>query len=124
MHTPENKIENPMHGTFKTYLAGFLLSIVLTLLAYYLVEQHLLRGWTLITAIMGLGVIQALIQLIFFLDLGRESKPRMNMHVFLFMLLILVVIVWGTLWIMNNLDERVMPPMESIMRQETLQKQA
>ncbi len=100
-------------GSFKSYAIGFVLSIVLTLASYLLVTENLLTGKTLVYTIVVLGLIQAVVQLIFFLHLAEESKPRWNLLVFLFMLLVLLIIVIGSLWIMYNLDYHMMMPMEN-----------
>lgn len=101
-------VKESAHGTFKSYVIGFILSLILTLGAYFLVVNHVWNGWTLILAIVGLGLVQVCIQLFFFLHLGEEPKPYWNVLIFLFMLLVLVVIVSGSLWIIYNLDYRVM----------------
>ena len=90
--------------TLKAYLWGFLLSLVLTLMAYGLVVRRLLTGPSLLMAIMGLGLLQNVVQLHFFFHMGSEPKPRWNLMMFLFMALILVVIVFGSLWIMYSLN--------------------
>ncbi|MGB7977958.1 MAG: cytochrome o ubiquinol oxidase subunit IV [Chlamydiales bacterium] len=90
-------------GSFKTYAIGFLLSIVLTLASYFSVTNHLLTGWVLIGAIFTFCLIQVFVQLVFFLHLGKEARPRWNLTIFLFMLLVLVIIVLGSIWIMDNL---------------------
>ncbi len=100
--------EKEAHGTYRSYIIGFVLSIVLTLAAYFLVTEHVLAGWTLIFAIIGLSIVQVLVQLLFFLHLGQESKPYWNLISFLFMVLVVGIVVAGSLWIMYNLDERVM----------------
>ena len=43
--------------------------------------------------------------------MGQEAKPRWETLIFCFMVLILLIIVIGSLWIMNDLNERVMPEM-------------
>lgn len=91
-------------GLLTGYISGFILSIVLTLLAYALVVHHLLNNWTLVFVLVGLAVTQLAVQLIFFLHLSDESKPRWNLLVFLFMVVVLTIFVFGTLWIMNNLN--------------------
>ena len=108
---PEDK------GTAKFYLLGFILCIVLTLAAYFLVVEKLLSGMILILTILGLGVIQMAVQLFFFMHLGGEyadgkAKHHWNMLVFLFMVMVLVIIVFGSLWIMYSLNYREMPPMD------------
>lgn len=102
-------------GVFKSYLIGFLLSILLTLIAYFMVVEHVFTNRVLMYTIVGLGVIQMLIQLFFFLHLGQEPKPYWNGQLFLFMLTILVILVIGSIWIMHNLSYNVMPNMKEGM---------
>ncbi len=93
-------------------ITGFVLSLVLTIIAYLLVSQEILPQKVLPYTVMILGGGQALVQLIFFLHLGLETDPKWNLIMFLFMLLILIVIVCGSLWIMQNLSYNLMLPNE------------
>jgi len=90
--------------TFTQYCLGFGLSIITTLLAYSLVSNHLLAGWGLAYTIVGLALLQVVIQLIFFLHLNHESEPRWNLMMLDFTLLIVVIVVVGTLWVMQHLN--------------------
>ncbi|HUC20924.1 MAG TPA: cytochrome o ubiquinol oxidase subunit IV [Candidatus Polarisedimenticolaceae bacterium] len=100
-------------GTLTTYVIGFVLSLALTLEAYALVINHVLSGSWLLAAIMATAVVQLMVQLIFFLHLGSESKPKWNLVVFLFMLMVLFILVLGSLWIMHNLNYHMMSPAET-----------
>lgn len=95
-------------STMKSYIIGFVLSLVLTLVAYFAVTEGWVSGTGLIALIMGLASIQFVVQLFFFLHLGNESKPRWQLAAFLFMFLVLVIIVGGSLWIMANLNYNMM----------------
>lgn len=97
------------HGNFITYTIGFALSVGLTLAAYYVVVNDVFARRELVAAIVGLAVAQLLVQLFFFLHLGKESKPRWNLIVFMFMLMVVGIVVIGSLWIMDNLDYNMMP---------------
>jgi cytochrome o ubiquinol oxidase operon protein cyoD len=97
------------HGSYHSYIAGFLLCIGLTLLSFFLTFENLLAGWPLILVIAALALIQAAVQLHFFLHLGDEAKPQWNLFSFLFMLVIAFILVAGSLWIMFNLMVRTMP---------------
>ena len=97
------------HSSLSAYIVGFGLSILLTVSAFITVTDHLLHGWHLIAVIIALAIAQVCIQLIFFLHLGRERKPRWKMMVFLFMLLVLGILVFGSLWIMQNLNYNMTP---------------
>jgi len=101
-------------GSLIQYIAGFAFSLLLTMTAYVLVVQQILPGIYMMLAIAGLAIIQLLVQLLFFLHLGRESKPRWNLAVFTFALIVVGILVGGSLWIMNNLDYHMtMTPAET-----------
>jgi cytochrome o ubiquinol oxidase operon protein cyoD len=102
MQKPDKNTQTP--SSVWPYFIGYILAIVLTLFAYAIVANHWLSGASLIGAITGLAVIQLLVQLIFFLHLGREKGARWNLAAFFFMLIILSIIVGGSLWIMYSLN--------------------
>ena len=95
-------------GSLRSYVVGFVLSVLLTLGAYFFVAEKVLVGLRGDLVVGLFAVVQALVQLIFFLNLTREPKPRWNLVVFLFMVLIVVLIVFGTIWILNNLNYNLM----------------
>ncbi len=102
-------MEHHLHTSgIKGYLFGFTASVILTLAAYYTVIEKLFSPFLILVTIVSLGFVQAVIQLTFFLYLGKEPKPRTNFHVFLLMLLILSIVIGGTLWIMYSLNDRTM----------------
>ncbi len=100
------------HGSVHTYIIGFVGSVIFTLAAYYMVVSERFSYTTALTAITILAVAQLLIQLVFFLHLGKESKPRWNAMVFSFMLLVVGIVVIGSIWVMNNLHYNMMPSQE------------
>lgn len=101
------------HGTLQSCVAGFLICIALTLAAYFLVAENVLSKWASNIVISALGLIQVFFQLLLFLHLGNEPKPRWNLLAFLFMVAVVAILVFGSLWIMYNLDSRVMPDMSN-----------
>lgn len=106
---------DPHHGwnaSLKPQFIGFVLSFVLLIAAYRIVTHHHLSDGFLYATIYGVAIIQALIQLVFFMHLGLESKPHWNSITFLFTLLVIILIIGGSLWIMNNINYNLMPPME------------
>ena len=124
-HTIVTSEHDAATGSFASYTTGFILSIVFTLAAYLLVSRQLLSGWGIVIAILGLGVIQLLVQLLFFLHLSRESKPRWNLTVFVFMIGIVLIVVVGSLWIMHNLNYHMMSPEQTdtyIQKEENINR--
>lgn len=101
--------EESPRGRLLAYVTGFGLSLLLTITAYVSVVNQSISRNMLIAVVVGLAVAQLLVQLVFFLHLGRESRPRLNLVVFLFMLLVIGILVIGSLWIMYNLDYHMTP---------------
>ena len=106
-----SKIQKGYHGSLRSYIVGFCLSVVLTAASFLLAGLGVFKGDGLKFALIGLAVIQGLVQVLFFLHLGKESKPRWETMLFFFMVMVLFIVVLGTLWIMHDLDMRVMPGM-------------
>jgi cytochrome o ubiquinol oxidase subunit IV len=102
------EIQNEWHGTLKSYAIGFVASILLTATSFYIIMTRLFSGPVLIIAIIILAIVQAIFQLLFFLHLGQEAKPQWETVVFYFMILVLLIIAIGSLWIMYDLNDRLM----------------
>ena len=96
-------------GSFRSYAAGFILSIVLTAVAFALVMKGggLPRGGV-ISGITAAAVAQILVHLHYFLHLDRSSAARWNWMALIFTVLIMALFVGGTLWIMTDLNFRMM----------------
>lgn len=98
---------------YVSYMIGFTLSLILTLGAFGLVMYHIDTGQfqrEFVFAVLAItAVTQLIVQLVFFFHLGREPKPRLNTVSFLFMTMVVVIIGFGSLWIMYNLNYNMMP---------------
>lgn len=104
------------HGTIGAYIVGFVLSLIFTIIPYYLVTQKVMTGRTLIAAILGIALLQMVIQLVFFLHLGRGPKPLYNIVFFFATAGVIVITIGASLFIMDNLY-RTMSPGEIIIKQ-------
>jgi cytochrome o ubiquinol oxidase operon protein cyoD len=96
-------------GTLASYVAGYIFSIYLTITAYLAVYNHLFSNTLLAVIIVGLALVQFVGQLLFFMHLGKETKPRWKLAVTLSMILVVSILVGGSLWIMSNLNYRMTP---------------
>jgi cytochrome o ubiquinol oxidase operon protein cyoD len=95
-----------------SYTTGFISSVILTLLAYAIVMHDVFADyWTpavMAIVLAGLASLQLIVQLVFFMHLGDEPKPRWKLMSFIFAFTILAIIVFGSLWIMFDLNSRMM----------------
>lgn len=90
------------------YLVGGVLAAILTLIVYLMVVQQWLHGTALALAVMGLAVVQFIVQLYTFLHFGADQKPRWKTWTFAFTMFAMIIVIVGSLWIMKNLNYRMM----------------
>lgn len=96
-----------------SYLKGLSWSLALTLIAYILVTKATFSRNTLLLLVGFLAVMQFLVQAVYFLHLTGETKPRWKRLMFVSMLGVVLVIVFGSLWIMQNLNYHHPDPTKS-----------
>ncbi len=97
------------HKTIESYIIGFILSLVFTFIPYFLVVNHVVIGGGLYLTILGFAVLQMLVQVIFFLHLGRGPKPFYNVVFFIATVGIILVVVVGSVVIIHNLHYNMLP---------------
>jgi cytochrome o ubiquinol oxidase subunit IV len=101
--------EHRLKTKLKMYVSGFVLSIIFTLTAFTLVQQHTLVPETLYVVVVVLGLLQLFVQVMCFLRLNTSREEgRWNLITMLFTLIVMVIIVTGSLWIMYNLNYNMM----------------
>lgn len=100
-----------MHLSLKSRLFGFAASLILTLAAFAMIVRpdffHLELKST-ICIIFVFALFQSLIQSICFLNLWNEKRPRWNLVVFASTIFIIIIIIAGSIWIMNHLNYNMM----------------
>lgn len=100
---------NSNHGTLKSYIIGFILSIALTIIPYLIVVNHAFAINVVALSVVAIGIVQLLVQLIFFLHLNTSQDGQDNLLSFVFTFLIIAILVVGSLWIMYNMNINMMP---------------
>jgi cytochrome o ubiquinol oxidase operon protein cyoD len=95
-------------GSFRSYSSGFVLSLALTALAFWLVMNGTFPRTAVLFGIVAAAVVQILVHLHYFLHLDTSSEARWNVLAILFALLIMILFVGGSIWIMINLSYRMM----------------
>lgn len=91
------------HGSVGSYVVGFVLSLIFTAIPYYLVVNKTITGTAILLVILGFALAQMLVQIFFFLHLGRGPKPFYNIAFFGATFGLILVVVGGSIFIMNSL---------------------
>lgn len=97
------------HGTMRSYIIGFILSLVFTFIPYFMVVNQVITGTSLLVMILGCAVIQMLIQIVFFLHLGRGPQALYNIAFFAMTIGTILIVVGGSVVIMENLHYNKKP---------------
>ena len=95
--------------SYGKYLVGFVSSVVLTVGAY-VIATH--AGGNKNVLAVGLGVLavtQFIVQMVLFLHVGEERGSRWKLAAMLMMLAVILILIGGSIWIMNNLNYRMTP---------------
>jgi cytochrome o ubiquinol oxidase operon protein cyoD len=100
-HTHDAHDSHKAHGSLKSYVIGFIMSLVLTAIPLIVVLNHLLEGKAATFVLIGSAVLQFVVQLFYFMHLKEEGKPRYNLMVLILGLCIVFTIVAGSVWIMT-----------------------
>ncbi|WP_145561793.1 cytochrome o ubiquinol oxidase subunit IV [Yersinia aldovae] len=96
------------HGSLKSYLIGFILSVILTVIPFAMVMSGTASHTTILATVVGLAVVQIIVHLVYFLHMNGSSEERWNLVAFLFTAMIIAIVVVGSLWIMYNLNINMM----------------
>jgi cytochrome o ubiquinol oxidase operon protein cyoD len=107
-HQPHTPPESE-HGTTTSYIVGFILSLLFTFIPYYLVTEKIVTGNTLVATILVVAVLQMIIQVVFFLHLGREKKPHWQLIFLSLTVGGIILVVGGSIWIMHHLHYNMTP---------------
>jgi cytochrome o ubiquinol oxidase operon protein cyoD len=114
-HDAHHGADHADHGSTKSYLTGFILSVVLTLASFGVVMSGKVPHDLMMPGIVVFGVIQLIVQLKYFLHMGMSPPLRGNFAIMRFTLLILAIVVVGSLWVLHNMNVNMMHPTSQMM---------
>ncbi|MDB5581201.1 MAG: cyoD [Bradyrhizobium sp.] len=99
------------------YLAGFGLSILLSVVSFFVARTTLVWAPSIPIAISVLALAQMGVHLVFFLHVTSGPESANNIMALAFGLLIVMLLVFGSLWIMSHLNHNMIP-MDKVMNMQ------
>ncbi len=96
------------HGSVASYIVGYVLSIIFTVIAFYIVMEHTLSTMATATTLGVLAALQVIVQSMFFLHVSIAPEKRVDLVSYTFSLFVAIVIVFGTLFVMHNASYNMM----------------
>jgi len=104
-HSPLHAHES--HGSFGGYIAGFVLSVLLTAGAFGIVMYEGLPADSAMIVIALLALVQIVVHMVFFLHLNSPKQGWNNLAL-AYTVLAAVFLVFGTIWVMHNVGMHMM----------------
>ena len=98
--------------TFRGYMTGFILAVILTVIPFWLVMGNVIENSGLAAlVILGLGAVQMIVHIVYFLHMNPRSEGGWNMLALIFTIIVVVISLAGSLWVMFHLNTNMMPDM-------------
>ena len=98
------------HGSLKTYAIGFILSVILTAIPFWLVmNKTITNTGTMGLVLLGFAAVQVVVHMVYFLHMNSKSEGGWNMMAMIFTIMIVVIAMAGSLWVMYHMNHNMMP---------------
>ena len=94
----------------RDYVIGFVLSIVLTAIPFWLVMNKIIENRTVAVLVLGgLAIAQILVHMVYFLHMNGKIEGGWTMLSTIFTVVFVAIAIAGTLWVMFHMNANMMP---------------
>lgn len=106
----EHAHDGAPHATFKGYMTGFILSVILTAIPFWLVMGNVFeKSSTTALVVLAFAAVQIVVHMIYFLHMNARSENGWTMLALIFTVVLVVITLSGSLWVMYHLNHNMMP---------------
>jgi cytochrome o ubiquinol oxidase operon protein cyoD len=106
-HT-HNEAAEVSHSSVQSYIVGFVLAVVFTLISFALVLMEQVPRKVAFIGLSIAALLQMLVHLRYFLHLDTSKEQRWNVAFIAFTAVLVFIFVGGTIWVMITLNSRMM----------------
>ncbi|MBQ1762786.1 MAG: cytochrome o ubiquinol oxidase subunit IV, partial [Aquincola sp.] len=102
--------EPEYHATHKGYITGFLLSVVLTAIPFWLVMAKVLPTPGITAAvILVMAAVQVVVHMVYFLHMNARVEQGWSLLALVFTGVLVIIMLAGSIWVMHHLNTNMMP---------------
>ena len=102
------------HASVKGYVTGFVLSVILTAIPFWLVMAKVLPSSGATAAvILGFAAVQIVVHMVYFLHMNSKIEGGWSLLALIFTGALLVIMLSGSIWVMYHLNANMMPAHEA-----------
>jgi cytochrome o ubiquinol oxidase operon protein cyoD len=106
------------HGSLKDYTVGFVLSVILTAIPFWLVMNRVISNSNVaIFVLLGLAAVQIIVHMIYFLHMNTRAEGGWSLMALIFTAILLVIVLSGSIWVMFHMNANMMPAMGGMQHQ-------
>ena len=117
VHDHDPHVEDDLHISLKGYMTGFVLSVILTAIPFWLVMGKVFdKPGTTAIVILAFAAVQIVVHMVYFLHLNAQSQGGWNMLALIFTIVLVVITLSGSLWVMFHMNSNMMPASMHEMR--------
>jgi cytochrome o ubiquinol oxidase subunit IV len=110
--SPSAEVQAGTPADVGIYTLGLALAVILTATSFWVANTSLLWTPGIPLGLAVLAIAQMGVHLVFFLHITTGPDNTNNVLALAFGVLIVTIVVIGSLWIMSNLNDGMMPPAE------------
>lgn len=111
-HGHESNFLSTHEGSLQSYLIGFVLAAILTVIPFWLVMDRVIDNRiALILVVLILAAVQILVHIFFFLHLTPSAEGGWNLLSLLFAAVLVIIVLGASIWSMYQENENMMPGM-------------
>ncbi len=97
------------HASMRDYAIGFVLSVILTAIPFWLVMAKPFAAGITVAIIMAFAVTQIVVHMVYFLHMTPKAEGGWSMTALVFTIIVVLIMLAGSLWVMHHLNTNMMP---------------
>ena len=105
----EDHLDHPPHGSFKGYMIGFILSVILTAIPFALVMTGTLDKSVTVPLILLMALVQIVVHMVYFLHMNMSVEDGWSMLALIFTVVFVIITLAGSMWVLYNMNANMMP---------------
>jgi len=111
-HDDHGHHDDAPHSSFSGYMIGFMASVILTAIPFWLVMGDVLGSKNMtVVVILAFAMVQIVVHMVYFLHMNFHSEGGWNMLALMFTVVLLFITLSGSLWVMYHMNVNMMPGM-------------
>ena len=98
-------MEQDLDSGATDYVKGFIASLILTIIPFYIVWSHALPSTETHVILFGCALVQIFVHFKYFLHMeAKSSDGRWNLVSLMFTAIVVLILIAGSVWIIYNLN--------------------